>query len=113
MPGAAVRTRLRKVSGIKGKSRSRRQIAIAKSLIEMSLVIGLFDSPWLKRKTLDKLAAQEATRALVLEHLRPMLLAQIAHAQGIGHVYTRDANRKFSRIENPDEADRLLLEGRE
>lgn len=40
-----------------------------------------------------------------------MLRAQIAHAIGIGHLYTRDKSGKFTKIVNEAEVDRLLSEG--
>lgn len=63
--------------------------------------------------TLDKLAARELVRQRVTASLEPMIRAQIANAVGIGHVYTRDKSGKFTKIEDPDEMDRLLQEGTE
>lgn len=65
------------------------------------------------RPTLEKEAARTVFREEVLRHLRPLLQRQIAHAMGIGHLYTRDKNGKFSKIENQAEIDRLLTSGRE
>ncbi len=65
------------------------------------------------KPTLDKEAAREEFRKEVLRHLRPLLQRQIAHAMGIGHLYTRDKAGKFSKIENQAEIDRLLTEGEE
>jgi hypothetical protein len=42
-----------------------------------------------------------------------MLRAQLAHAQGIGHCYTRDKNGKFTRVESLDKIDELLTTGTE
>jgi hypothetical protein len=64
-------------------------------------------------KTLEKEAAREFTRQTVIAGLAPMLRAQMAHAMGIGHCYTRDKNGKFTRAENLDEIDRLLTQGTE
>lgn len=63
------------------------------------------------QKTLEKEAAREATRQIVTAALKPMLQAHIAHATGIGHVYTRDKKGKFSRVENQAHIDQLLIEG--
>lgn len=67
----------------------------------------------LSASTITKEQAREALRAIVLEHLRPMVTKQIAHAMGIGHLYTRDKTGKFTKIENEAEADRLLTRGSE
>lgn len=63
--------------------------------------------------TLEKNAAREMTRQYVTERLQPILRAQIAHAQGIGHLFTRDKNGKFSRVEDEAQMDQLLAEGTE
>jgi hypothetical protein len=65
----------------------------------------------LSAKTLDKLAAREFVREQVTKALAPMLRRQIAHAMGIGHLYTRDKTGKFTKIEDEKEQDRLLAEG--
>ena len=64
-------------------------------------------------ETLEKEAAREAFRQEVLRHMKPLLQRQIAHAMGIGHLYTRDKTGKFTKIENQAEIDRLLTEGEE
>lgn len=69
--------------------------------------------PGPEQSTLTKIAAREALRQMVMRHMEPMLRAQIAHAQGIGHLYTRDKAGKFTKIENVAEVDRLLAEGEE
>lgn len=61
--------------------------------------------------TLDKLAARELVRQRVTAALGPMLDAQIAHARGIGHVFTRDKHGKYTRIEDADEIAALLEHG--
>jgi hypothetical protein len=60
-----------------------------------------------------KEAAREFARQTIIASLGPMLRAQIAHAQGIGHCYTRDKNGKFTRVEKLAEIDRLLADGTE
>ena len=61
--------------------------------------------------TISKEQAREALRATVLKHMDGMLAAQIAHAKGIGHLYTRDKAGKFTKIENQAQIDQLLIEG--
>lgn len=63
--------------------------------------------------TISKEQAREAVRAVVQKHMGRMLQSQIAHAIGIGHLYTRDKSGKFNKIENSAEVDRLLSEGEE
>lgn len=58
-------------------------------------------------------AARELVRQYITDKLGPMLQAQIAHATGIGHCYTRDKHGKFSRVESADRIDALLREGTE
>lgn len=62
-------------------------------------------------QTLAKEAAREAARVLITDGMRPMIQAHLAHACGVGHVYTRDKGGKFNRVEKQDEIDRLLAEG--
>lgn len=64
-------------------------------------------------KTLEKEAARELVRQKVFENLEPMLRAQMAHAQGIGHLFTRDKHGKYTKIENMAVAEKLLSEGTE
>lgn len=69
-----------------------------------------------KRKTqkiLKKEIGAELLRQLVLRRLKPMVEKQVAHAMGIGHVYTRDKHGRFTKIENEQEVERLLSEGTE
>src|SRR3990167_627638 len=61
--------------------------------------------------TLAKEAAREALRGVVMRHMDDMMRAQIAHAKGIGHLYTRDKSGKFTKIENQAQIDRLITEG--
>jgi hypothetical protein len=63
--------------------------------------------------TLDKIAARELVRQKVTAALEPMLRSQIAHAIGIGHLYTRDKNGKFTKIESQALVDELLTTGTE
>lgn len=65
------------------------------------------------RKTLDKLMAREEARKQITASLGPILRAQIAHAIGIGHLYTRDKNGKFTKIESLSQIDQLLTHGTE
>ena len=61
--------------------------------------------------TLDKILAREHVRELVTANLGPMIRAQIAHACGIGHLYTRDKAGKFNKIEDQAQVDALLANG--
>jgi hypothetical protein len=61
--------------------------------------------------TMEKALVREETRKYIQQHMPAMLRAQIAHAIGIGHLYTRDKHGKFSRIEDEREMERLLTEG--
>jgi hypothetical protein len=63
--------------------------------------------------TLDKVLAREELRRIVIAAMPQLLRAQLAHAQGIGHLYTRDKTGKFTKIENQAQADQLLTEGAE
>jgi hypothetical protein len=65
------------------------------------------------KSTLAKIEAREQVRKMITEALGPMLRSQIAHSQGIGHLFTRDKTGKFTRIENEDEALLLLNNGTE
>lgn len=65
------------------------------------------------RPTLEKEAAREVFRAEVLKSMKPLLQRQIAHAMGIGHLYTRDAAGKFTKVVNQAQIDRLLTTGTE
>lgn len=61
--------------------------------------------------TLEKVLVREETRKYIQQHIPAMLRSQIAHAIGIGHLYTRDKKGKFSRIEDETVMERLLSEG--
>jgi hypothetical protein len=51
------------------------------------------------KKTLDKLAAREYVRQEVTRHLGPMIAAQVAHAQGLRYLVTRDKHSgKFVKV---------------
>jgi hypothetical protein len=64
-------------------------------------------------QTLKKEQAREALREVVMLHMNDLLRAQIAHAKGIGHLFTRDKGGKFTKIENEDAAHKLLTAGTE
>lgn len=64
-------------------------------------------------KTLAKEAAREEARRLITAAIPSMIRPQIAHAQGIGHLFTRDKNGKFTRIEDEAQALKILTEGTE
>jgi hypothetical protein len=60
--------------------------------------------------TLSKEAAREALRVIVLEHMREMTAAQIAHAKGLSYLVGRDRLGKFKKLTS-DEAEKALAEG--
>ncbi len=58
--------------------------------------------------TIDKAKQREAVRAIVVEHMRPMVEAQIAHAKGIKYLVARSRlGGKFERV-SPDQLDSML-----
>lgn len=61
--------------------------------------------------TLEKALVREETRKYIQQHIPAMLRSQIAHAIGIGHLFTRDKHGKFTRIEDEAQIERLLSEG--
>lgn len=61
--------------------------------------------------TMEKALVREETRKYIQQHMPAMLRSQIAHAIGIGHVYTRDPKGKFTRIVDEAQMERLLSEG--
>jgi hypothetical protein len=63
--------------------------------------------------SITKAQAREAVRAVVQKHMHRMVRSQIAHACGIGHMFTRDKAGKFTKIESEQEGTRLLAEGTE
>lgn len=65
------------------------------------------------KKTIEKEAARDALRQIVLEQMKPLAQRMIVSAMGIGHLYTRDKTGKFTKIENQAEVDRLLTTGEE
>lgn len=62
-------------------------------------------------ETLDKIAARELTRRLVMKHLEPLIQAQVANAKGLHYLVVREKSTgKFMRVAenaaaklNPDE----------
>lgn len=64
-------------------------------------------------RTLEKLAAREFAREIITRYLEPLIQRHVAHAMGIGHLYTRDKNGKFTKVENQAAVDRLLTTGDE
>jgi hypothetical protein len=64
-------------------------------------------------QTLSKLMARDLLRDLVTASLKPLVQRQIAHAMGIGHLYTRDKAGKFTKIDDQSKIDALLAEGTE
>ena len=64
-------------------------------------------------RTLSKELAREALRQQVTAALLPLVSAQIAHAQGSGHLYRRDVAGKYARIEDQTQIDEILARGLE
>lgn len=51
------------------------------------------------KKTLDKEASRERTRALITAEIGPMLFAQIAHAKGLSYLVAREVKTgKFKKL---------------
>ena len=63
--------------------------------------------------TITKAEEREAHRAIIAKFAHRMIRSQVAAAIGIGHVFTRDKTGKFSRIEDEEQATKLLTEGTE
>lgn len=57
--------------------------------------------------TLSKEAARDALRTIVLEEMRAMTAAQIAHAKGLSYLVGRDKAGKFKKLTS-EEADKAL-----
>ncbi len=62
---------------------------------------------------LEKEYAREYARQLITRKMEPMITAQIAHALGIGHLFTRDKAGKFTKIDDQAKVDELLATGKE
>lgn len=77
--------------------------------LQRELAAGVAVSP----EVFTKETARDYARQTIIASLAPLLRAQIAHATGIGHCYTRDKHGKFKRVENLADIDRLLTEGTE
>ena len=54
---------------------------------------------------------REETRKKVSAGLDPILTVQMAHAQGIGHLYRRDKKGRYSRIEDQAQIDAIVAKG--
>ena len=57
--------------------------------------------------TLTKEAAREALRTIVLEQMRELTAAQIAHAKGLSYLVGRDKAGKFKKLTS-EEAEKAL-----
>lgn len=64
-----------------------------------------------KASTLSKELAREALRQQVSQAQHAMTAVQIAHAQGIGHLFRRDKQGRYARIEDQDQIDAILARG--
>ena len=62
-------------------------------------------------QTLAEDLVREETRKKVSAGLGPILTVQMAHAQGIGHLYRRDKKGRYSRIEDQAQIDAIVAKG--
>lgn len=63
------------------------------------------------KPTIEKAAAREALRQIVLAKLKPLTEAQITNAMGLSHLFLRDDSGKFIRITDPDQIEVILNSG--
>jgi hypothetical protein len=63
------------------------------------------------QKQLDKLAAREELRKIVIANLTPLLAAQIEHAKGIKHMILRGKDGQFIRATDEKQIDAALAIG--
>lgn len=63
--------------------------------------------------TLSKEAARDALRQIVLKKMEPLVQRMVVAAMGFGHLYTRDKNGKFNKVESQAQIDKLMAEGEE
>lgn len=63
------------------------------------------------KATISKEQAREALRTLVMQHLEPLVRAQLHHAKGISHMMLRQKDGTFKRSENADEIEQALNSG--
>lgn len=59
----------------------------------------------------SKEVAREVARRKITEGLLPLIEAQMAHAQGIGHLYRRDKKGRYTRVEVQADIDAVLARG--
>lgn len=65
------------------------------------------------KATLEKELELEAMRQIVLEHLRPMTEAQIAHCQGVAYMVLRHKDGTFTRATDVKQIDAACAAGAE
>jgi hypothetical protein len=65
------------------------------------------------QNTIEKEAAAEALRQMVLTNMRPLVERQMANSMGVGHMYTRDKHGRYTRIENEEQVWQMLQTGTE
>ncbi len=61
--------------------------------------------------TIDKILHREELRRLVVAHLEPMTLAQIAHAQGVSYMVLRCPDGTFTRATDEKQIDAACASG--
>ena len=65
------------------------------------------------QKTLDKVAAREALRAIVIRDMDKLVRAQLQNALGLSHLFMRDETGKFVQITDPKMIETVLNAGEE
>lgn len=56
---------------------------------------------YVHKATLDKAAAREAHREIVMRHMEELTRAQIQNAKGLSHLFVRDDAGRFVQITDP------------
>jgi hypothetical protein len=64
-------------------------------------------------KTIEKELERERLRQLVVAHLEPMTLAQIAHATGVSYMVLRNPDGTFTRATDEKQIDAACASGAE
>src|SRR5262245_42884964 len=63
--------------------------------------------------TLTKEAGREVLRQMVIEHLKPLVEAQLQNALGIRHIFLRDDAGRFVQLTDPKQIEAALNSGDE
>lgn len=62
-------------------------------------------------KTIEKEQERERLRQLVVQHMEPMTLAQIAHAKGVSYMVLRNPDGTFTRATDEKQIDAACAAG--